>query len=363
MICEFCKKEYVEKWGSGRFCSRKCANSFSSSKRTKESLKLGAQKLVELSRQKQLLKEKENNKVQRFCKNCGKEYYGSWSKWIQSDFCCKECARSYSTKANRKETSEKIRNKLKGRRYSIKNNKQVQLKIELVPCPICGKMLTEEQVRRKRKTCSKECGQKLGTQKNIANGLYHRNGGFRPASVRSRYGYYKGIYCASTYELVYLIYSLEHNIAIERNKDYFEYEINGETKRYLPDFKIGDKYIEIKNYNREDVEAKTKALRYIGKDIEVLYYNELEYMMCYIDENYGTYHSRHDNNYQTLYDDYKPKYTFICEHCGKEVSKDQKVGAMRFCSKECASKHGHPANIDVIEATEIKSKSIQVPRI
>lgn len=288
--------------GSGRFCSRKCANSFSSSKRTKESLKLGAQKLVELSRQKRLLKEKENNKVQRFCKNCGKEYYGSWSKWIQSDFCCKECARSYSTKAKRKETSEKVRNKLKGRRYIIKDNKQVQLKIELVPCPICGKMLTEEQVRRKHKTCSRECGQKLGTQKNIANGLYHRNGGFRPGSVRSRWGYYKDIYCASTYELVYLIYSLEHNIPIERNKDYFNYKINNVSKRYLPDFKINETYIEIKNFPRKEVDIKAEAVIKQGKEIKVLYYKDLEEMMNYIDSKYNTWHTKHDNNYHTLYD-------------------------------------------------------------
>lgn len=180
MICEFCKKEYDKKWGSGRFCSQKCASSFSSSKQTEESRKIIREKNIKNAEEKRQRKEELNNKIQRFCKNCGKEYYGSWSKWVQSDFCCKECARSYSTKAKRKETSEKVRNKLKGRRYIIKDNKQVQLKIELVSCPICGKMLTEEQVRRKHKTCSRECGQKLGTQKNIANGLYHRNGGFRP---------------------------------------------------------------------------------------------------------------------------------------------------------------------------------------
>jgi endogenous inhibitor of DNA gyrase (YacG/DUF329 family) len=361
MKCEFCGVEITEKWGKGRFCSRKCANSFSSSKRTAESIKITKQKLAETNKQKRLLKEAKNNKIKRFCKNCNKEYYGSWSKWVQSEFCCKECARSYSTKTKRKETSEKIRNKLKGRRYIIKDKKQVQIKVELVPCPICGKMLTEEQVRKKRKTCSKECGQKLGTQKNIANGLYHRNGGFRPGSVRSRYGYYKGIYCASTYELVYLIYSLEHNIAIERNTDYFEYELNGEVKRYLPDFKIGNKYIEIKNYNREDVEAKTSALRAIGKDIEVLYYDELEYMMCYIDKKYGTFHKRKDNNYQTLYDDYKPKYTFICEHCGKETTRDHKSGKMRFCSSKCASSHGHSANVDVIDKEEVLKTAVPVP--
>ena len=362
MKCEYCGLEITEKWGSGRFCSRKCANSFSSSKRTEESIKISREKLAKIGKQKRLLKEIENNKIKRFCKNCNNEYYGSWSKWVQSEFCCKECARSYSTKIKRKEISEKIRNKLKGRCYTrIANNKQSEIKVKLYPCPICGTMLSEEQARRGRKTCSIKCGRILGTQKNIANGLYHRNGGFRPGSVRSRYGYYKGIYCASTYELVYLIYSLEHNIPVERNTDYFEYELNGEAKRYLPDFKIGNKYIEIKNYNREDVEAKTSALQAIGKDIEVLYYDELEHMMCYIDKKYGTFHKRKNNNYQTLYDDYKPKYTFICEHCGKEVARDRKIGKMRFCSRKCASSHGHSPNVDVIDKEEVLKIAAPVP--
>lgn len=172
----------------------------------------------------------------------------------------------------------------------------------MVPCPICGKMLTEEQVRRKHKTCSKECGYILATQKNIANGLYHRNGGFRPGSVRSRWGYYKDIYCASTYELVYLIYSLEHNIPIERNKDYFNYKINNVSKRYLPDFKINETYIEIKNFPRKEVDIKAEAVVKQGKEIKVLYYKDLEEMMNYIDSKYNTWHTKRDNNYYTLYD-------------------------------------------------------------
>lgn len=307
MICEFCKREYTEKWGSGRFCSRKCANSFSSSKRTEESLKSASEKLANIAGQKRLLKELENNKITHLCKNCGKEYHGSWAKTVQSDFCSQFCAKSFSSKEKRKEINAKVSQKLKGKRNHrygkrLEGNKYISKPIILTPCPICGKMLTEEQVRKKRKTCSKECGQKLGTQKNIANGLYHRNGGFRPGSVRSRYGYYKGIYCASTYELVYLIYSLEHNILIERNTDYFNYKINNVTKRYLPDFKINETYIEIKNFPRKEVDIKAEAVIKQGKEIKVLYYKDLEEMMNYIDSKYNTWHTKRDNNYHTLYD-------------------------------------------------------------
>lgn len=306
MICEFCKKEYDKKWGSGRFCSQKCASSFSSSKQTKESRKIIREKNIKNAEEKRQRKEELNNKIQHFCKNCGKEYYGSWSRWVQSDFCSKKCARSYSTKIKREEINKKVSKKLSGRRFiKVKQDnrfKQLEIKVDLVPCPICGKMLSTEQVRRKRLTCSRECGQKLGTQKNIANGLYHRNGGFRPGSVRSRWGYYKDIYCASTYELVYLIYSLEHNIPIKRNKDYFNYEINNVSKRYLPDFKINETYIEIKNFPRKEVDIKAEAVIKQGKEIKVLYYKDLEEMMNYIDSKYNTWHTKRDNNYHTLYD-------------------------------------------------------------
>lgn len=125
---------------------------------------------------------------------------------------------------------------------------------------------------------------------------------FVPGSVRSRWGYYKDIYCASTYELVYLIYSLEHNIPIERNKDYFNYKINNVSKRYLPDFKINETYIEIKNFPRKEVDIKAKAVTKQGKEIKVLYYKDLEEMMNYIDSKYNTWHTKRDNNYHTLYD-------------------------------------------------------------
>ena len=47
------------------------------------------------------------------CKNCGKEFLEKYSKWSNGDFCCKECARSYSTKNKRQEINEKVSKTLK----------------------------------------------------------------------------------------------------------------------------------------------------------------------------------------------------------------------------------------------------------
>lgn len=368
MKCEFCKKEFESNDNRKRlkrFCSLKCAKAFSNSSK---SIKLEAEKIREENK-------KLNDSIKRICKYCGKEYYGSWTKSGQSDFCSRECSRGYSTKAKRAEINKKISDKLKGKRYVLVENKKYHtdrkyktkpLKqspriIEKINCPICGKPLTDDQIVGKRKTCSIECGRKLSVQKLLASGHYTRNGGFRKRSVRSVYGYYKGIYCASTYELVYLIYSLDNNIPIERNTEYFEYVIDGVIKKYYPDFKINDKYIEIKNYHREEVDIKAESVLALNKEIEILYYDDLEHMMCYIDEKYGTFHNRKSNNYQTLYDDYKPKFTFICEHCGKEVSTDNKRTKHRFCSKECGAKHGHKNTLEFINKEDIKKELFPVP--
>ena len=36
------------------------------------------------------------------CKNCGKEFLEKYSKWSNGDFCCKECARQYSSLQSKK---------------------------------------------------------------------------------------------------------------------------------------------------------------------------------------------------------------------------------------------------------------------
>lgn len=372
MKCEVCGKEHDGSYGSGRFCSRSCGCKFSAISRSKECLEQIKQKTCQRAHSEKEAKQKEYESTPKFCKNCGQTYYKNWAKTVKSDFCSRECARCYSTKIKRKEINKKVSDKLKGRfvgntakmtGYSSLEEAMTGYYKSPNKCENCGCDLPYE--KRFLKTCSSGCQKEMlrNWVKDNKDDLKRKGfgGGYRKGSVRNRYGYYKGIYCASTYELVFLIYSLEHNVSIERNTKIFEYELNGEIKHYLPDFKIGNKYVEIKNYNREDVIAKTNALLNNGEIIEVLYYNDLEHMMCYIDTKYGTFHNRGRNNYQTLYDDYKPKYTFICEHCGKEVSRDRKIGKMRFCSRECGAAHGHSANTEVIDKDKVIEMAVPVP--
>ena len=82
-------------------------------------------------------------------------------------------------------------------------------------------------------------------------------GGYREGSGRSKSGYYKGIYCGSTYELCWVIYSLDHNIQFNR----FPGMIEENGLKYYPDFLLDDgkTIIETKGYeDQSSVEKKNK---------------------------------------------------------------------------------------------------------
>ena len=100
----------------------------------------------------------------------------------------------------------------------------------LTTCPTCNTEFTVI-LSAKRKFCSPKC---------------IRTGGPREGSGFAKTGYYRGIYCGSTYELAFVIWNLDQNIKIDRCKDSFEYEFDGKKHRYYPDFVIDNKIYEIK---------------------------------------------------------------------------------------------------------------------
>lgn len=270
------------------------------------------------------------------CKQCGKEFKGKYSKWSSGVFCCRKCAIIYASNINKEQKNQK--NSQIKKDFSYINGEKVNLR-ELYNknpkiCPICNKIIPYE--RRKRKTCCKECEHLL----KINNGKNHKNlklGGYVPNSCRGKCGYYKGIYCDSTYELVYLIYCLDHNIDIKRCEETFEYEYEGKIHTYHPDFVVNNELIEIKNYYRELNDIKLQA---VNKPIKILYYDDLCDIFEYVSKTYNKKYSRHSNNFYELYDDYKPKYTYICDTCGKEFSKNRKVKTeLKFCSRKCVGKY------------------------
>lgn len=155
-------------------------------------------------------------------------------------------------------------------------------------------------------------------------------GGYRKGSGRSKSGYYKGIYCGSTYELCWAIYSLNHGIKFSR----FDSTLSNGSLRYIPDFILDDgkTIIEIKGYEKEEsVDKKTKMAESFGYEVIVLRKVDLRNIFDYVTKTYGT------KKFYELYDDYKPKYQYTCFQCNLSFKKEEKLKTEKvFCSRKCA---------------------------
>ena len=175
-------------------------------------------------------------------------------------------------------------------------------------------------------------------------------GGYRLGSGRSKSGYYKGIYCGSTYELCWVIYSLDHNIKFTR----FQGCIVENGIKYFPDFLLDDgkTIIETKGYEKqESVNIKTEVAKNAGYDVKVLRKDDLKYAFDYVTNIYGT------KKYHTLYDNYKPKYNYVCNHCSAEFNKDKILKTETvFCNRICAGKyrkaHRNPQQPKMIKSSK-----------
>lgn len=89
--CENCGKKVESKYGSGRFCSKKCANSFNR---------------IEINKKISIALKKRNNTpiIIKRCPICGKQFEG------RTKTCSKECGNIYRIKYNhiKEETREKL---------------------------------------------------------------------------------------------------------------------------------------------------------------------------------------------------------------------------------------------------------------
>jgi hypothetical protein len=180
-------------------------------------------------------------------------------------------------------------------------------------CKHCNKVFNS--YHKKQKYCSRECASKSPNM-----------GGYRKGSGRSKSGYCDGIYCGSTYELAWVVYNLDNDIPFSRCYDYFCYS----GHKYYPDFIQDSIYIEIKGYHTSLVDLKTQAVLDAGKDILVLYKDDLSHCFKWIKDNY-------DCPVEWLFDSYKPKYKYTCSNCNKIFSSEVKrETSTKYCSRVCS---------------------------
>lgn len=167
------------------------------------------------------------------CEYCQAEHDG---KYGSGRFCCKECARGFSTKAKRKETNQKTSLKLKDYfKTHIPLYMHTVCKISLNKCAICGKQFLS---RYKKVVCSKECrNQKLS----IARSAKIAQSGSTNFQLKRQRFAYSGFddYCDSKMEeaaIIYLFDALQASF-IERFHSILNFkDTNGVNRRFNPDF-------------------------------------------------------------------------------------------------------------------------------
>jgi hypothetical protein len=233
-------------------------------------------------------------------------------------FCSRSCANSRGPRTD--QFKKLVSKKLTGRKGKDNPNKGKYLVERLSRnCLNCDQFFLTTLTESK-KYCSNECWKQ-------------RSGGYRPRSGRSKSGYYKGIYCGSTYELCWVIYNLDYNIKFSR----FEGLLESQDLKYYPDFLLedGKTIVEIKGFEKqESVNKKTKLAESFGYSVKVLRFDDLEFAFNYVKEKYT-------DKYHSLYDGYKPNYNYICFYCKNDFSRDKKLKTdVVFCSRQCAGK-GH----------------------
>lgn len=222
-------------------------------------------------------------------------------------FCSISCAHS-------RERPQELRERLSlANKGHIPKNKGTSIKI-VRKCLSCDNTFLVYPRSSKHYCCNK-CNPNLG--------------GYREGSGRAKTGYYKGIYCGSTYELAWVIYQLDHSKHFQR----FEGCLETDGKKYYPDFLQDGKIIEIKGYeNQDSVDRKTKIAEQHGFEVVVLRKEDLQ-------KEFEWVTSKYDADLKTLYDGYKPSYVYRCCDCSLEFAKDKKAKTERvFCSRECAGR-------------------------
>lgn len=201
------------------------------------------------------------------CLECGKICRG----YEKKKYCSRSCS---ATASNRKRSeagwahSAETKHILQQKRLTQKNLSHVPKRSKLYVCGDCNRLHG-----RNGKYC-KDC-------------YALHIGGERKGSGKSKSGYFRGIYCGSTYELVWVAYRLDNNLPVSRFDGYILY---GDNKRYYPDFVEGKTIHEMKGWVTETSEPilKEKELgaAKIGYEVKLYFKKDLEKEFNWVKNNY-----------------------------------------------------------------------------
>ena len=238
--------------------------------------------------------ESHKKEFKQICPKCGKEFIVTgtqreFDKGKLRRFCSRACA---NTRIHSDETKQKTSRSISKYYATHEYPEGFYEPLKTYYCKQCCKpfKMKDERDTNGRQYCSSKCRQKW-----LRVNCYPKTGGYRERSGRSKSGWYKGIYCASTWELAFLIYHLDHNLPIKRCTFYRTYEYNGKIRKYYPDFITNDGIIEIKGFKSEQWQTKQNS----NPDVIVLFQNDMKPYIEYVKSTYT-------NVLEELYDNSKP---------------------------------------------------------
>lgn len=201
------------------------------------------------------------------CIKCNKEHDGLFGS---GKYCSISCANS------RTFSEQSLKQKSESNKNLIPWNKGLKLGKTISKCLHCNCDI--EHWKSTPKKYHPDCWLKV-------------SGGYRKGSGIGKKGWYKGYWCDSTYELVWVIYQLDHNKPFERNQKKYTYQWEGKTKNYIPDFIQNGNIIEIKGYVTEQTKVKLQSI----PNLKVLFKHDLEKEFKYVISTYG-------NDFTNLYE-------------------------------------------------------------
>lgn len=125
----------------------------------------------------------------------------------------------------------------------------------------------------------------IATRVHLSNVLRGKTGGYHIGSGKGIKGYYKGIYCSSSWELAFVIYHIEHCLNIKQCTEVRTYEFNGKCHKYHPDFVTDVGIFEIKGIKLDD---KTRAKLAANPDVILIDRNSIwDPYLSYVVNKYG----------------------------------------------------------------------------
>lgn len=224
------------------------------------------------------------------CEACNSEHDGDYGS---GRFCDAKCARGFSTKAKRKEISEKVSKKNKGK-IPWNKDKQFNSKIK-INCEKCKRAFNPR--RKAQRFCSKTCSSKHNMEKINKNITSEERSEISRRSYKEGKNYvagghtkwipYKDIKVQGSYELrmCKLLDDMKDSNLIfdwEYTKDKIRYvNIDGKESTYFLDFKVYDNddsfyYIETKGYKKENDDLKWEAVRKQGLELKVMFNDDIK---------------------------------------------------------------------------------------